>query len=426
MGAALEVITGAQVQATTTAGTYTAFTANSGQSFAIRQANGTPAGTVMGPWASFGAAGKLQIKTPRWHDTTIGDTYHVQITTGTLAVQPLLDLWDGEPAYSTDTLTVQMTTDTSQASSTNYALGLPVYYPNLPGVDANFITAAQLQSYDNPLNKTGLHYVNYVSASSAATAGQIGTGVLINSTNDQYKAGHTYARISPVHHRARLGDGHGQPLCGWPGVARPEGHAYVVLAVGHGQQPAPDPMHTGQQQGHHQRVHLRWRHHVNGLHRLAHLLGPGGRPGRSGRIGGLSLAGNMRRVLCPWGVGRAFPVAPNGLLISGSGCITYADAFETTGSATASVTLYDGNNNNGQVMIDYQLSAGQSTSEQWGPHWMPFYQGLFLVTNSGAASGSISVWADHDCAYHLNTTFLAIEGSLVSQALANAPIVMAG
>jgi hypothetical protein len=134
----------------------------------------------------------------------------------------------------------------------------------------------------------------------------------------------------------------------------------------------------------------------------------------------------MRRVLCPWGAGRAFPVAPNGLLISGSGCITYADAYETTGSATASVTMYDGNNNNGQVMIDYQLSAGQSTSEQWGPHWMPFYQGLFLVTNSGAASGSISVWADHDCAYHLNTTFLAIEGSLVSQALANAPIVMAG
>jgi hypothetical protein len=195
MGAALEVVTGAQTQATTTAGTYTAFTANSGQSFSIRQAQGTPAGTVLGPWASFGAAGKLQVKTPRWHDTTIGDTYHVQISTGTLAVQPLLDLWDGEPAYSTDTLTVQSTTDASQASSTNYAVAFPVYYPNLSGVDANFITCAQLQSYDNPLNKTGLHYVNFVTANSAATAGQIGTGVLINSTNDQYKAGHTYALI---------------------------------------------------------------------------------------------------------------------------------------------------------------------------------------------------------------------------------------
>ena len=195
MGAALEIVTGAQTAATTTAGTYTAFTANSGQSFSIRQANGTPAGMALGPWASFGAAGKLQIKSPRWHDTTIGDTYHVQINTGTLAVQPLLEGWDGEPAYSTDTLTVQSTTDTSQASSTSYGVAIPVYYPSLPGIDANFITAAQLQNYANPLNKVGLHYVNFVSASSAATAGQIGTGVLINSTNDQYRAGHTYALI---------------------------------------------------------------------------------------------------------------------------------------------------------------------------------------------------------------------------------------
>jgi hypothetical protein len=83
------------------------------------------------------------------------------------------------------------------------------------------------------------------------------------------------------------------------------------------------------------------------------------------------------------------------------------------------VTLYDGNNANGQVMIDYSLAAGQSTSEQWGPHWMPYYQGLYIVLNTGAAAGSISSWGDHDCAYHLNTTFLAIEGSLVSQALSN-------
>lgn len=195
MGAAFEVVTGAQTAATTTAGTYTTYTANSGQSFSIRQANGTPAGMVLGPWATYAAAGKLQIKSPRWHDTTIGDTYHVQISTGTLAVQPLLEPWDFEPAYSTDTLTIQMTTDSNQASSGSYAFGLPVYYPSLPGVDGNFITAGQLQGYYNALNRTGLHYVNFLSASSAATAGQIGTGVLINSTNDQYRAGHTYALL---------------------------------------------------------------------------------------------------------------------------------------------------------------------------------------------------------------------------------------
>jgi hypothetical protein len=131
----------------------------------------------------------------------------------------------------------------------------------------------------------------------------------------------------------------------------------------------------------------------------------------------------MRRVLCPWGAGRQFAIGGSGLLISGQGCITYADAFETSGSATASVSLYDGNSANGQVMIDYSLAAGQSTSEQWGPHWMPFYQGLYVATNAGAASGSISVWADHDCAYHLNTAFLAIESSIVGQALADSGLV---
>lgn len=130
------------------------------------------------------------------------------------------------------------------------------------------------------------------------------------------------------------------------------------------------------------------------------------------------MPGQMRRVLLPWGSGRAYPFVSNAvLLLTGSGCITYADAFETSGSAVANVTMYDGNNNNGQVMIDYALAAGQSTSEQWGPHWMPFYQGLYLTLNAGASSGSISVWADHDCAYHLNTAFLAIEGAIVAQAL---------
>jgi len=195
MGAAFEVVTAFASPATTTAGTYLAMTANTGQGFAIRQANGVPSAKVLGPWASFGVAGKLQIKSPRWHDTTIGDTYHVQVSTGTLPVQPLLELYDYEPGYATDTLTVQLTTDVTQAATTQYALGLPVIYSDLPGVAGNFGTPAQVLSYYNATAKTGLHYTTWVTANSAATNGNIGTGVLINSTNDQYRAGHTYALV---------------------------------------------------------------------------------------------------------------------------------------------------------------------------------------------------------------------------------------
>lgn len=195
MGRALELVTGYQSPATTTAGTYTAFTANQGQSFAIRQANGTPAGKVLAPWGQFGAAGYLQVKTPRWHDTTIADTYSVQADSNTFAVQPLLGLDDSEPAYSTDILTVQSTTLVSQTAATSYVAALPVYYDDLSGVDANFTDWSTIQSIVNYANKVGDHYVTWVRPSSAATAGQIGPTVLINSVNDQFKAGHSYALL---------------------------------------------------------------------------------------------------------------------------------------------------------------------------------------------------------------------------------------
>lgn len=195
MGQALEVVNGFVTSATTTAGTYVALAANSPTSFTIRQAGGVVAGEVLAPWAQFGAAGKFQIKSPRWHDTTICDTYHVQVGTAAFGLNPLLGLDDQEPAYSTDTLTVQVTTDTSQTASTTYVGCFPVYYSNLPGVDANLMTWAQVQAYQNYANKDGLHYITWASPQSAGTAGNIGTGTLINATNDQYKAGHFYALL---------------------------------------------------------------------------------------------------------------------------------------------------------------------------------------------------------------------------------------
>ncbi len=195
MGAALEVVTAAATEATTTAGTYFALTANSGQSFTVRATPNSQAGNLLAPWADFAAAGYLQIKSPRMHDTTIGTTFAVQVNTSDLAIELLASDDYVEPAWSTDVLTVQATTVASQAASTSYAAAIPVYYPNLPGIAANFMTLAQVQSYVNPAAKTGDHYVSWVRPSSAATAGQIGVGVAINSTNDQFKANHSYALL---------------------------------------------------------------------------------------------------------------------------------------------------------------------------------------------------------------------------------------
>ncbi|WP_343576737.1 hypothetical protein [Mycobacterium sp.] len=195
MGAAIETVSGYASPATTTAGEYFALTAQSGQSFAIRATSNAQAGQLLSPFAEFGAEGELQIKSPRMHDNTIGTTFSVAPDTAANALDPLGGVYYQEPAWSTDILTVQAATVASQSAATSYLGAYDVYYPSLPGVSANFATWAQVQSYANAAADIGDHYVTWVTATSAATAGATGAGVTINSTNDQYKANHTYALL---------------------------------------------------------------------------------------------------------------------------------------------------------------------------------------------------------------------------------------
>lgn len=195
MGRALEVVTGVLTTSALTAGTYDAYTANSGQSFSIRASSGQPSASLLAPWSQAGTKGYVQIKSPRMHDTTIGTTFAAQVGTAAFGVEPLASLDYDEPGYSTDTLTVQFTPATTIAAATSMGIGLPVYYTDLNGVDASLATWATISSLANASSKVGDHYVSWVSASSAATAGQIGVGAAINSTNDQFKANHSYALL---------------------------------------------------------------------------------------------------------------------------------------------------------------------------------------------------------------------------------------
>lgn len=106
---------------------------------------------------------------------------------------------------------------------------------------------------------------------------------------------------------------------------------------------------------------------------------------------------NPRRVLVPYGVGRAYAPGGSGVLLYGRGCITYNEAVDQANSGGSNITLFDGTSSNGQQIIDYTLTENESTSEMWGMHWVQFTEGLYLVTNSGSVSGSLSAWVDHDC-----------------------------
>ncbi len=195
MGAALEVVTGYATTSALAAGTYEALTPNSGQSFSIRATPNSLAGSLLAPFGQSNLAGYFQIKSPRMHDTTVGTTFYSQPYSSAFSGSALASLDYDEPAWSTDVLTVQYTPLVTIAAAETEVLAQPVYYPNLGGIAANFMTWAQIQSYVNAANKTGDHYVSWVRPSSAATAGQIGVGVAINSTNDQFKANHSYALL---------------------------------------------------------------------------------------------------------------------------------------------------------------------------------------------------------------------------------------
>ena len=111
----------------------------------------------------------------------------------------------------------------------------------------------------------------------------------------------------------------------------------------------------------------------------------------------------------PYGSGRQVATGGSGVLVQGMGCVTYSEAYETTGSASAGLTIWDGTNSNGRQMIDYTLQAGQSTSEEWAPHWMPFEEGLYLGNNTGTFAGSLTVYLDHDCVRWLEVKHLLAE-----------------
>lgn len=117
----------------------------------------------------------------------------------------------------------------------------------------------------------------------------------------------------------------------------------------------------------------------------------------------------MLRALLPWGPGHPLITSGTGVLFTGRGCITYSELEETTGSASATVSVHDGANANMQVLMDYTLSAGQSTSEQWGFHWFPFEEGLYVHTESGSAKGSFTVWAEHNCRWWVIAPHIAAE-----------------
>jgi hypothetical protein len=181
MGQAIETVAGFLSNAASA--TAQAMTAATSQSFNVRAANGQSAISLEAVWAPFQDAGDFRIRSPRLHDDVNAMRW---ASPGNLA-NPVAKEYFTQPLYSQDSLIVEAVF-TSAPTAAHISTGfMQIYYDDLPGVDGNFMTWAQVQP------KIQSWLVVPVSPITAAAATGWGAGVAINSTVDVFKANSWYA-----------------------------------------------------------------------------------------------------------------------------------------------------------------------------------------------------------------------------------------
>lgn len=131
---ALELIAG---QATAPDTTLTALTMNTGNSATIRNTNGDSDILLLNCWADVQLTGVLRIRSPRLHDNVQG----IRLNTVASEPRPLLPFAAPQRLISQDTLTLEIS-GSATAGDIEQAAFL-IYYEQLPGIEARFITAEE-------------------------------------------------------------------------------------------------------------------------------------------------------------------------------------------------------------------------------------------------------------------------------------------
>lgn len=176
MGIALEVVSGRVVNP---GATITALTADSNDSFVVRNfSDGNNAWTISA-WASSATAGILRIRSPRWHDNVQGFRARVLAATTT----PLWHLGAKQKLYAQDALIVEQSGGGAESDCASYLN----FYENLPGADGRFFTWDQIVGrIKNVLAIETTH-------ATGAVLGDYSGGVAINNNFDLLKANTDYA-----------------------------------------------------------------------------------------------------------------------------------------------------------------------------------------------------------------------------------------
>lgn len=202
---ALEVVTG---RVTNPGGSFTALTANTGSSFAIR--SHTPEGTayLAELWTQNASAGAIRVHSPRLHDDVVG----LRVIANPANVRRLMPEEWRQVVYPQDTLAVEMTGGGAEVDSAS----LLIYYENLGGI------AARLFSWDEIMPRIEAGHSFPVAVTGPTTAGDWSAGNVMTTTVNEFKANRDYAILgytldTECNAVAINGTDTGNLRCGGPG-----------------------------------------------------------------------------------------------------------------------------------------------------------------------------------------------------------------
>lgn len=179
MGHALEIVGG---QVTAPGATLTALTMNTGNSSTVRNADLSSIVALVQTWTRNNAAGIWRIRSPKLHDNVQGMRFRATASDP----GPLITPGPWQRLVPQDTLTLELS-GSAVGGQIEQAFML-VYYSDLPGNAARFITPEEL------LKRTQNVWTTEI-AVTPGVAGNWSGQVAINSTFDNFKANTDYALV---------------------------------------------------------------------------------------------------------------------------------------------------------------------------------------------------------------------------------------
>lgn len=160
-------------------GTFTTLTADTGDSFTIRNATAGVKAYIDQIWQHAATPGVIRVRSPRMHD----NVQNLRLTNPNASPRALLPLSAYQNIYPQDVLTVDMTGGGAEVD-----VGvLQLYYGDVPGL------SARLATWDQILPRINNLLTVEVDIPGATTTGDWSAGTPINTTFDLLKANVDYA-----------------------------------------------------------------------------------------------------------------------------------------------------------------------------------------------------------------------------------------